>query len=447
MIILAIETSCDETAIAIIDYESELGLARIKKSSRISADKSQSKSTQVHILANLVSSQIEIHKPFGGVVPNLARREHEINLVPILIEALKKAKMLNMEFRISNLESKKMEPQNSPSKKDQPLASKFQILNSILEREPILLDRFIKNILPISIPEIDAIAVTYGPGLAPALWVGVNFAKALSFVWEKPLIPVNHMEGHIFSALLRKREKDNLQFTIYNLQFPALALLVSGGHTELVLINKLGKYKIIGETIDDAAGEAFDKVARILNLPYPGGPEISRLACLKTKSYKLKANLPRPMLHSKDFNFSFSGLKTAVLYLVRDLKKTREKAQFSDNRCPGTENDNILDIGCRAAIAKEFQDAVVEVLVAKTVFAAKIYKAKTVILGGGVAANYELRKQLGKMLKYEIHNSKFYIPNSKHTGDNALMIALAAAVTGKKKPLGKIRVESNLRFN
>lgn len=414
MKILAIETSCDETAIAIIDW-----------SKRTSA---------IKIMANLISSQIEIHKPFGGVVPNLARREHEKNLVPILLEALKKAKMFNMESGISNLENKKSGPSNS----------KFQILNSILEREPILLDSFIKNITPITIPKIDAIAVTYGPGLAPALWVGLNFAKALSFVWKKPLIPVNHMEGHIFSALLKEKHKPRRHQLKINsgvgaptetselqtIKFPAIALLVSGGHTEIILINKLGVYKIIGETIDDASGEAFDKVARILELPYPGGPEISKLASLPPSKYLLPRSLPRPMLHSKDFNFSFSGLKTAVLYLVRDL--TKAKIDLTEE--------------VKSAIAKEFQDAVVEVLVSKTIDAANTYKVKSLILGGGVAANVLLREELGKKLKKEIKSAKLYLPNTTQTGDNALMIALAAAVTGKKKTSGKILVKSNLRL-
>ncbi len=206
MRILAIETSCDETAISIIDWNKKNGV--------------------VKVLANLVSSQIEVHKPFGGVVPNLARREHENNLVPILIEALKKANLISKN------------------------SSKIKIgkLNSILKRESILLEHFKKEILKLNIPKIDAVAVTYGPGLAPALWVGLNFAKALSYIWKKPLIPVNHMEGHIFSALIKKIGKTS-NYKLQIITYPSIALLVSGGHTELILIKKPGHYKILAKQL------------------------------------------------------------------------------------------------------------------------------------------------------------------------------------------------------
>lgn len=433
MKILAIETSCDETAIAIIEVTGLL------------------KKPVIHVLSNIVSSQIKLHAKFGGVVPNLARREHEKNLVPILMRALKESGFLQPELRI-------MKDISGSREKESSHKSLFMIQNSILNRESELLRQFEKRIIPRSLPDIDAIAVTYGPGLAPALWVGVNFARALSHLWKKPLIPVNHMEGHIVSALLKKSRKDNVsahggsasgrQFSIFNFQFPAMALLVSGGHTELVLIRSLGDYRIIGETLDDAAGEAFDKVARILGLGYPGGPAISQevekwnfsaqgspvrhrrrsASGRQSPISNFQFHLPRPMLHSKDYNFSFSGLKTAVLYLVRDLEKKYPVSKF------------------RSLVAKEFQNAVVEILVAKTLRAAKEYRVKTVLLGGGVAANNALRKILQKQLKKELSRVSLHLPDTALTGDNALMIAVAAALTGKKKAWTKVHADANVRL-
>ena len=408
MRILAIETSCDETAIAIAEFTGPKAVPRIS------------------VLSNIVSSQIAVHRKFGGVVPNLARREHEKNLTFILERAFKEARFSNFKSQITN-------HKQIPN-------SKIKKIEKILEREPELFERFKKHILPLKKPGIDAIAVTYGPGLAPALWVGVNFARALAVLWNKPLIPINHMEGHFFSTFLQKRGKENFQFSIPNFQFPIIGLLVSGGHTELVLTKKPWKFKIIGETRDDAAGEAFDKVARILGLPYPGGPALSALAereipisksqfsnKFQFPNSKFQIKLPRPMMGSDDYDFSFSGLKTAVLYLARDLGAKQTKK-------------------LRPVIAKEFQDAVVDVLVKKTIRAAKVFKAKTVLLGGGVAANHELRKRLEANLKKELPNTKYLIPNTRMTGDNALMIAIAAHFVGKKKALDKVGADANARL-
>ena len=250
MIILAIETSCDETSIAILEASGGL------------------KSPSFKILSNTVLSQIKTHAKWGGVVPALAKREHSKNLVTILNKSLMQAGFLklNLKSQISNLDS------NTKNK-----------LQKILKREPELLEQFLKFISTIKIPKIDAIAVTVGPGLEPALWVGINFAKVLSLIWDKPIIAVNHMEGHIVASLLAT--KSNLKSKISKpMEFPAMALLVSGGHTELVLVKKWGDYKIIGETRDDAAGECFDKTARMLGLPYPGGPEIAAKAAINLKS-------------------------------------------------------------------------------------------------------------------------------------------------------------------
>ncbi len=373
MKILAIETSCDETAISVLEI------------------KGGPKNPRFKVLSNVISSQVKLHAKWGGVVPSLAKREHQKNLVPVLIKSLKESKLLK-----SKIKSKK---------------SKLQIkiqneLNKILERELELLRRvkiFLRNY---EAPKIDLIVVTNGPGLEPALWVGINFAKALAIAWNKPLFAANHMEGHLFSVFLQ--EKQRREFPISNFQFPIITLLVSGGHTELILIKNWLKYKMLGQTRDDAAGEAFDKVAKMLNLGYPGGPAINRIA-EAAGGHRMSFKLPRPMLNSKDYDFSFSGLKTAVLYKLKEIRN--------------------LTPEIKAIFCKEFQQAVTDVLISKTMRAVKEFKAKTVILGGGVAANKELRKQFQK--KIAITNDRKYLlnllmPEIKFTGDNAAMIALAA---------------------
>ncbi|MDP2598814.1 MAG: tRNA (adenosine(37)-N6)-threonylcarbamoyltransferase complex transferase subunit TsaD [Candidatus Liptonbacteria bacterium] len=383
MRILAIETSCDETAIAIVESEDSLTQPADPQTFRI--------------LANRTLSQIDVHKEYGGVFPMLAKREHSRALVPLLVKALEDARLYKKTSR---------HVIESPLRKD------FQ---EILEREPDLFANFVTEVPNIDPPPIDAIAVTQGPGLEPALWVGINFAKALSLVWKKPIIAVNHMEGHVFSAMLRKAEISNFQFSIFkgnpnavvyeisDFQFPMLALLVSGGHTELVLMSDWGKYKIVGETKDDAVGEAFDKVARILGLPYPGGPEISRLG----ESGRAGVHpLPRPMLHSPDFDFSFAGLKTAVLYLVKKLGELTQEQ--------------------KADIAREFEEACVEVLVTKTLRAVSEFGARAVILGGGVSANKRLCEHLEATVKEKLADVRLFLPEPELTTDNALMIAIAA---------------------
>jgi len=386
MKILSIETSCDETAISIIEANGDFD------------------DSKFDILANIVHSQIPEHAPYGGVFPAVAKREHSRNLVPVLQKALEQS-----------YENSKSQIQNSKQISD----DKVQEVEKILEREPELLEQFLKVIPTLEIPDIDAIAVTHGPGLEPALWVGINFAKALSIVWDKPIITTNHMLGHVFSTLLNEENP--------KIEFPAIALLVSGGHTELILVKDWCEYEKIGQTRDDAVGEAFDKVARLLDLPYPGGPEISKLA-EKLGPRGSKFEFPRPMLHSKDFDFSFSGLKTSVLYTVKKLGEL-------------TQED-------KEEVAHEFQQAAIDVLVKKTIKAAQKYNAKTVILGGGVAANTELRKQLTEAVEKNLPNSTMQIPDIKFTGDNAAMIAIAGYFTYLKngvtqEPL-KIEADGNL---
>lgn len=372
MKILAIETSCDETALAILDVKGGFN------------------SPSITVLSHQVASQIALHTQYGGVFPMMAKREHARNIIPLFKKTLEQ----------SFLDIKQI---NKEQKGDPKLNKK---ITEILAREPELLEQFIPFIYSIRKPKIDAIAVTVGPGLEPALWVGINFARALSFAWDIPVVPVNHMEGHILSFLVPEKKKGFKGFKLSDFNFPILSLLVSGGHTELVLVKGWNKYKVIGQTRDDAVGEAFDKVARMLDLSYPGGPEISKLAEASRSDKSVvkdeKIKLPRPMIHSNDFDFSFSGLKTAVLYLIRDLKK------IDDNK--------------KKQIAREFEDASIEVLISKTIKAMKKYSADTLIVGGGVSANMHLRRELESKIKSE--KFQVYFPTKELSTDNAIMIGL-----------------------
>jgi len=390
MRILSIETSCDETAISLLSVSKN----------------------KIEILGDALHSQIELHKQYGGVFPMMAKREHQKNLTPLLIKVLRESNF----FEVS---------------KSQVSSFKQNKLKKLLERETDLVKHFLKDIINIKKPKIDLIAVTKGPGLEPALWVGISFAKALGALWDIPVIGVNHMEGHIVSVLVNRNESAKPQASSIQLnnknQFPALALLVSGGHTELVLIKDWGKYEVIGKTKDDAVGEAFDKVARILGLPYPGGPQISNLAS-KARSSKLQpescAVLPRPMMYTKDLDFSFSGLKTAVLYMVRDIPQMTDQIKME--------------------IAKEFEDACIDVLIHKTKKAIEKFNVKTLIVGGGVSANNHLRnnlKTLAKNLKINLH-----IPDKKLATDNAIMIGIAGYLQSQrsKKRNMVIKAEGHL---
>jgi N6-L-threonylcarbamoyladenine synthase len=387
MRILSIETSCDETGIAIVDAEGDGAGATFR------------------ILANGTLSQIAIHEKYGGVFPTLAKREHSRTLVPLLIRVLSDAGLY---------------ARTSRHVIEHPLREEF---THILEREPELYSAFVSEIPYIDPPKFDAIAVTTGPGLEPALWVGINFARALSMVWKIPVIPVNHMEGHILSSLLSGASGE---VTLPSLEFPAIALLISGGHTELILMKDWLSHEVVGETRDDAVGEAFDKVARILGLPYPGGPEISRIA--ENGSPGIYP-LPRPMLHSGDLNFSFSGIKTAVLYLVRSLGE--------------------LDDAHKANIAREFEEAIVEVLIAKTKRAIETFGAKCVILGGGVSANTRIRTRFTEEIGPIVGPGMLHIPDRTLSTDNALMIAIAGYVERKHATtrVAELTAEGGLRLD
>ncbi len=316
MRILGIETSCDETAVAVVNEQN--GRFVIEK--------------------NLLASQSDLHAKYGGVVPEVAAREHAATLFPLL-------EQLGISRRGN---------------------------------------------------EINVIAVTKGPGLVPALRIGVELGKTLAWDWKKPLVGVNHLEGHIYSVWLDDPKP----------VLPALCLVVSGGHTELILMKDYGAYELLGMTRDDAAGEAFDKVAKLLGLEYPGGPKISKQALDGNPG---SIEFPRPMINSGDFDFSFSGLKTAV-------KNHLESS-----------SDSVPDV------AASFQKAVVDVLVYKTIEAAKEVNPKSVILTGGVSANKMLRDTLAFAVKKFNPSILFHAPDIKLTGDNAVMIAIAGTFRAQQK--------------
>lgn len=327
--ILAIETSCDETAAAVIVDGR-------------------------HIASNVVATQIELHRRFGGIFPEVASRQHVLSIQPVIEQALQEANITHIHA-------------------------------------------------------LDAIAVTHGPGLAGSLLVGVNTAKGLAFASGLPLLPVNHLEGHIYSNWLVAPGRPE---TMPDDAFPALILIVSGGHTELVLMHGHGHYQLLGSTLDDAAGEAFDKVARLLNLGFPGGPAIQRAA---QQGNLARFTLPRPLLHQEEhrFNFSFSGLKTAVLNLVRQLEQ--EGVAF---------REDAVDSTVVADIAAAFQTAVADVLVHKTLDAARQYGVRQVCICGGVSANAQLREMAEAACRPQ--GLPLYIPPLFLCTDNAAMIGAAA---------------------
>ncbi len=394
MYLLSIETSCDETA---------MSLVKVNK-----------KKNNFKVLRNITISQINIHAQFGGVFPALAKREHKKNL-PLLFQEI-----LKEPFSLSKIDKNKF------------LQSNLEKIIPFFEREKEMFKRIISFLKKQSeIQKIDAIAVTQGPGLAPALWTGVNFARILSYFLSIPLFPINHMEGHVSSILLKENflNIEEALFPLNSFSFPMLALLISGGHTQLVYIKEWGEYKIIGETLDDAVGESFDKVARMLGMEYPGGPKLSAIAKKGKKNEEIV--LPRPMLHSRDYRFSFSGLKTAVRYLVENLKK-----KYGENLPEQIKND----------IAREFEHSIVEVLLTKTKKAVKEFNVQTLIIAGGVSANSFLRKEFQKTFE----NIELLFPTNLLCGDNALMIASAALLKIQKGERGmnwkNLEAKSRLRI-
>jgi N6-L-threonylcarbamoyladenine synthase len=341
--ILAIETSCDDTAAAVVTLENDVPA----------------------VLSSVVSSQIELHRKYGGVVPNLAAREHVKNLVPVIDAAMREA-----------------------------------------DADP---------------NDIDAIAVTGGPGLIPALLAGTSAAKALALAWKKPLLGIHHIEGHIYANFIGKprsarehgTDESRLKTKTFEIRnsrpFPLLALVVSGGHTELILMRNHFEYEILGRTKDDAAGEAFDKVAKMLGLPYPGGPEIASRAD-RPDIPESALSFPRPMIDSGDYDFSFSGLKTAVLYEIRKI--------------PEADRDDALV----SIVSRAFQEAAVDVRTEKTRRAIREFAPKTLVVAGGVSANVALRKSLADMVSREFPDTEFHVPEFRYSLDNAAMIGSAAVL-------------------
>ena len=307
------------------------------------------------LLSSVISSQTDLHAKWGGVVPDIAKRAHAERIDPVIIEALIRSKIYDLRNKNKTIES------------------------------------LIKN--------IDVIAVTLGPGLAIALGIGVNTAKEMAIKYNKKLIGVNHVEGHILANLIKNKEGKPDR----KIEFPALALTVSGGHTKLILMKEIGDYTVIGETLDDAAGEALDKAAKMMGLGYPGGPIIERLAEKGDKKYLV---LPRPLSGQKNFDYSFSGLKTSFYYQIKDWPK--EKI-----------GENL------ANLSASFQDAVFDSLLIKFKKAVEFYNPKTLLASGGVMANLELRKRLRKMAK-EFKTPLLMPVKKQFNTDNAAMIGITA---------------------
>jgi N6-L-threonylcarbamoyladenine synthase len=378
MRILAIETSCDETSMALVDIA-------------INAQNELNMTIHSHFTA----SQAQYHAQFGGVFPAMAKLEHIKACVPLLHTTF-------MESKISISEDEWAQINLD--------ANKTENINKILHREIDIangLNEFCKNE---KFPKIDLICVTNGPGLEPALYVGINFARALSEIMDIPVVGINHMLGHLYSSIL-PTDTMHTNIKLNNLPDHAIALLVSGGHTELIelLGGPTSKYKLLGATVDDAVGEAYDKVARLMGLSYPGGPLVAKLAEEARKNISsdiLKPTFPRPMLHSKNYDFSYSGLKTAVMYYLRDYPIN-------------TDEDKM-------ALALAFEEAAIEVLVKKTNRAMEELSVDTLLVGGGVSANNYLRSELQKIA--EKNNFTVHFPLQSLTGDNALMIAIACGI-------------------
>lgn len=365
MLILSIETSCDETAISLVEATGDFPHATYE------------------IYGNALWSQIDIHREYGGVFPMLAKREHVVTIVPMLEKALKE----------SGLEPHEYTPGLTAQQEEE--------IRTILSRERELADELLTFHREHGAFQIDLIAVTSGPGLEPALWVGVNFARALALLWNVPIVPVNHMEGHVLSSVFDVERDDMLS----DIAFPTISLLISGGHTELILMKGWGQYEKVGQTRDDAVGEAYDKVARLIGLQYPGGPEIAKRAERARKEKLPKfADFPTPMLNSGDLDFSFSGLKTAVRYAVQDKELSE------------------TDV---CTIARDFEDAVTTVLLKKALDAVERHGAETLIVGGGVSANQHLKRMFEAHFLTKAPDVTVYFPQPKLSTDNSVMIALA----------------------
>ncbi|MDD5415471.1 MAG: tRNA (adenosine(37)-N6)-threonylcarbamoyltransferase complex transferase subunit TsaD [Candidatus Daviesbacteria bacterium] len=385
MIILGIETSCDETAAAVV----------------------QKTGNRIKILSNVVASSASIQAKYGGVIPEQAAREQLRSIIPVIEEGLNKAQVTSNK--------------------------------------------------------LNAIAITQGPGLIGSLLIGVETAKTLAFLWNKPLIPVNHLLGHFYanwgaqSSVVSRQSSDKTSLkadseatpkadeailkTESYPQFPCIGLLVSGGHTDLILFKDHGKYEYLGGTRDDAAGECFDKCARLLGLPYPGGPAIANLA---SQGDALRFSLPRPMIDSKDFDFSFSGLKTAVANLLKEVRGDGKKGIPARSRSERSRVRMYDGISSRqdpelANFCASIEAAIVDVLVAKTIKAVQTYKVNQIMIAGGVAANQKLVSELA--IRCQSSAIRLSVPPPELCTDNAAMIA--AAVFYNFHPINPLKLQAN----
>jgi len=414
MITLGIETSCDETALCILETKGEYP------------------ATEYRVLSHIIHSQIDVHSKYGGVFPMMAKREHAKRLVPLLEKTIEESGVGSKAFDVSPelLQSAR----KICGEHDAELYRSLAVSSLIKEK-----------------PAIDRIAVTHGPGLEPALWVGINFGNALSALWNIPVVGVNHMEGHIVAALVPKTDAKYAFEKLIECRFPAIAFLASGGHTEIIYMKKISEYETLGATRDDAIGEAFDKVARMLGLPYPGGPEISRLAEIerkeqgvnsknedkkeKDKGYRVKELisqhsyqtifLPRPMIDADTLDMSFAGLKTAVLYELRKHEK--------------------IDEQLKGEMAREFEDSVTDVIISKLERAFDGRAAHTLVVGGGVFAN---RHILEACKTFALARGLDFLPPAVGlSGDNALMIAMASVLSKTGNDKDVVRAPSSANGN
>lgn len=420
--ILAIDTSCDDTSVAVIHKNK--------------------------ILANVISSQIKEHQKWGGVVPGLAKKLHEERIEGVVELALREANEQIASFDTAQDDGKWHLP--ALGLRQARIANKKQIKKGRRKKEKSEeeeLDPVVRQAYHDNRMAIDAVAVTQGPGLSIALGVGIAKAKELALEWNVPLIPVDHMEGHLFSSLVNSQNTSD--FEIGDLEFPLLGVLVSGGHTELIKVSGVGEYEILGQTLDDALGEAFDKVARILGLGYPGGPIVAKLA---EEGDPYAYELPIPMKNSDSLDLSYSGLKTAVLYLVRDLKgedrvQERRKKQSWEPESTDIISDNLeegkilpsLSEKQIADICASFQRVAIEALILKIKKALKLYKFNSILLGGGVAQNKYLQRRLKMIVgtqdfAFLQKSLQIFIPQDKKLFmDNAAMIGFTGYLEQFKK--------------
>lgn len=366
MKILAIETSCDETGASVVEKDGN----------------------KIKVLSNVVATSLSLHAKTGGIIPENAARMQTEYIIPVITKALiQAASSDNNSLPNNNIKS---------------------VTKEELEQANIILKE-----------DIDAIAVTHGPGLIGSLLIGAETAKTLSFTFNKPIVPVNHLLAHIFANFISSSKRYTLNANI----FPFIGLIVSGGHTDLLLFENHGSFKWLGGTRDDAAGEALDKIGRVLNLSYPAGPEIEVRA---SKISKPSFSFTSPLINSDDFDFSFSGLKAET---SRFVQKNKINEKMKNEICFAT------------------QKAIIDVLIKKTIRAAKLYNVKTILLGGGVSANQSLLEQMGLNAKRYLLNAKVFSPEKIYCTDNAAMIGAYALLDYKPVPWQKIETNPGLYFD